>query len=87
MKARFMKGHRSRTVIVRNKIIYIIFETLQPIRFDMNNFEKEKEKIMAFAKDDPEVMPMFEKISKLKNDDDIMEDIVLDYKKDGWLRG
>lgn len=87
MKTRFTKGFKTRIVIVRNRIVYIISETLQPVRFDLNNFAREKEKIEKFAANNPEIIPLLEKISNLKDDKEIMEDIIIDYKKDGWTRG
>ena len=85
MKLRFLKGLQTRTVIVKQRIVWIISGNMTPIRFDLNNFEKEKEKfanIQSQLKD--EALKIFDKIATLTDDRSIMEDIQKDYEEDGW---
>lgn len=85
MKLRFLKGMQTRTVIVKQRIVWIISGNMTPIRFDLNNFEKEKEKfanIQSQLKD--EALKIFDKIATLTDDRSIMEDIQKDYEEDGW---
>ena len=85
MKLRFLKGLQTRTVIVKQRIVWIISGNMTPIRFDLNNFEKEKEKfanIQSQLKD--EALKIFDKIATLTDDRNIMEDIQKDYEEDGW---
>lgn len=87
MKARFNKGFRHRTVIVKDKIIYIIDESQRSFRFDLNRFETEKEKFIHAPGNNAELLELLEQVSKLDTDKNIMEDIETDYKKDGWVCG
>lgn len=76
---------QTRTVIVKQRIVWIISGNMTPIRFDLNNFEKEKEKfanIQSQLKD--EALKIFDKIATLTDDRNIMEDIQKDYEEDGW---
>lgn len=87
MKARFTKGFRHRTVIVNKKIVFIINEAMQSFRFDLNQFDKEKARIIAAPGSNADTLQLLEKISKLHTDQEIMEDIERDYKEEGWTCG
>lgn len=87
MKARFIFGYRIRTVIVKNRIVYIIPENNQPMRFDLNLFNSQKINLQHMP--DGKILPLetIEQISKLHTDEEIMEDITKDYLADGWRKG
>lgn len=82
MKLRFIKGTQQRTILIRNRIVHVIAVGAPVLRFDLNNFDREKEKI---KNQDEATQKMLEKIATLKGDDEIYTDIKKDYEEDGWV--
>jgi hypothetical protein len=86
MKLRFIKGNDSRTILIEGKIVYILSDKLHPIRFDLNNFEKEQQRMKNVLELDEQTKALLGKIATLQNEEEIRDDIVKDYEEAGWKR-
>ncbi len=82
IRLNFMVGGSMRRVLIEDRIITFLCEELNdvPLKLNLDKLNEEKEKIKQLNFDVDEL----KKISKLKTERQIADDIIEDFKKTGW---
>ena len=78
----FLRGGAYRVVVIKERVVSLMAPELynQPISVNLDKIEEEEDKIKKAKIPKKEL----EKLRMLDTEDEIAEDIIKDFQKDGW---
>lgn len=84
MKISFVRGSALRRVFIDGRKVSFLTGELgnTPLTIDLDKLDEQKEKIKEMNVDKKEL----EKLSKLKTEEEIANDITKDFRKSGWRK-